>query len=101
MAELGKELERSGRAAIRVGVGLNTGEVLLGNIGSVDRMDFTAIGDVVNVADRLQSQALGGEVLMGPETARLLAAALPTEDLGERSVKGKDRPIRVLRLRLV
>jgi class 3 adenylate cyclase len=37
---------------------------------------------------------------MGLETARLLAAALPTDDLGERSVKGKDRPIRVLRLRL-
>jgi len=82
-------------APIRVGIGLNVGEVLLGNIGSEDRMDFTAIGDAVNVAARLQSMATGGEVLMSGAVAEHVRGLFPLEDRGRRPVRGRTQDIGV------
>ena len=56
----------------RFSIGLNSGPALVGNIGSEEFRNFTAIGDTTNVAARLQSLAGVGEIVVGPETARLL-----------------------------
>lgn len=85
--------------AIALGIGLNTGEVVIGNVGSEERMDFTAIGDAVNVADRLQSLALGAEILIGERTAALVRDRIELEDRGSIALKGRVAPERVYAVR--
>ncbi len=93
--------EATGKNPIDVGIGINTGEVLLGNVGSEDRMDFTAIGDAVNVADRMQSLARQGEILLGQGTAVLLDGRFALLDKGSQTVKGRRTPVHVHELVVV
>ena len=87
-----------GEAAIEVGIGVNTGEMVVGNIGDQKRMDFTAIGDAVNVADRLQSLAKGGETIIGSQTAELVRDRATLKDLGAQQVKGREGAVQVFRI---
>jgi adenylate cyclase len=78
-----------------IGVGLHYGEAWIGNVGDTDTKDFTALGDVVNVAARLQAQARGGEVLISEEVAGRLGerpAGVTTRDL---VLKGRHDPLTV------
>ena len=74
---------------IEVGIGVNTGEVVMGTVGSEERMSFTVIGDSVNVADRLQSIAAAGEVIVGSRTRALIENTFELEALGDRQLKGR------------
>lgn len=85
----------NGDAPIEVGIGINTGEMVVGNVGDQKRMDFTAIGDAVNVADRLQSLAKGVETLLGAETASLVSDRVTVIDRGSHPVKGRTAEVRV------
>jgi adenylate cyclase len=80
-----------------IGVGINRGEVIVGNIGSPRHLDYTVIGDTVNVASRLTSVARPGQVLVSAETVRDLPPpdGVSLEPLGEVTVKGKEEPIPV------
>ena len=84
----------------KIGVGLHTGETVMGNIGTIGRPDFTAMGDSVNIAFRLESQAKGAgkTILVGPELASLGAGIFELEDLGPMSLKGKNEKIQVFSL---
>ncbi|HKB51729.1 MAG TPA: adenylate/guanylate cyclase domain-containing protein [Solirubrobacterales bacterium] len=79
-----------------VGIGLDYGEAFVGNVGRRSLNDFTAVGDVVNVAARLQGEASGGEILVSGRLAKRLA-----EPLGERlelTLKGKAEPVVAYRI---
>ena len=78
----------------RFRIGINAGEALVGNIGSDEFRNFTAIGDTVNMAQRFQTLAEPGQVVTGPRTAARLGDAVSIEWLDEVRVKGKSEPVR-------
>ncbi len=93
--ELNKFLEHDLREPIRFGIGINGGEVIVGDIGYRDHMVFTALGDAVNVAARLQdmTKSLACEVVVSDEvraTAGLAADALPQHDV---EIRGRNEPM--------
>jgi adenylate cyclase len=75
---------------VEMGIGIDAGEAFVGNIGQRALYDFTAIGDVVNTASRLQAQAAGGEVVLSERVAEGLPAAIGTRV--ELQLKGKREP---------
>ena len=84
----------------RFSIGINSGPALVGNIGSDEYRNFTAIGDTANVAARLQNVASAGEIVIGPETARQLARAVDVTPLGSISVKGRTQLVEAFRVRV-
>jgi class 3 adenylate cyclase/FixJ family two-component response regulator len=97
--ELNAEAEARGVPALGMGIGVNTGTVIAGTMGGGGRLQYTVIGDAVNVAARLQGEAAAGEVLA---TAATVSAApdVPVEPAGTRQVKGRKEPVEVYRVRL-
>ena len=82
-------------AALGLGIGINTGEVVVGNLGSERKMDYTAIGDAVNLAKRLESIAERGQILLGEGAYCRAQADVPITELAPRQVKGKREVCRV------
>ncbi len=85
-------------ATPRFGIGINTGPALVGNIGSADFRNFTAIGDTTNIAARLQALAEPGRIVLGPVTAEKLGQTGEVASLGAVSVRGKSQPIEAFAL---
>jgi len=83
---------------VAFGVGINIGEGVVGNIGTADLMNYTVIGDVVNVAARLQGEARAGEVLISGPVYEQVASAVEVEELGSIHVKGRSQPISVFKV---
>ncbi len=94
---LGAELERTmGVPRLAVGVGLNSGPCLVGNLGSTQRFNYSVMGDTVNVASRLESLTKTYRVpILAGDATRLLAPGLPWLVLDEVAVKGRSAPVRV------
>ena len=86
--------EKIGRE-VAFGVGVNCGRAVVGNIGCETRMDYTAIGDTVNTAARLEGKALGGQVVISEDLKKRLGDRIITEPLGEMVLKGKAEPLAV------
>ena len=82
-----------------VGIGLNTGTVIAGAIGGGGRLEYTVIGDAVNVAQRLQSEAEGGEIVAAASTVAA-APDVACESIGPRTVKGREEQVEVFRVLL-
>jgi len=92
-AEEGLELE--------MGIGLNTGQVIAGNIGSQRRMKWGVVGDPINLAARLESFTVGSQILVSEHTLSLLAGRVETGEVQTIRAKGKREPIRCAYLRRV
>lgn len=90
-----------GRAALDIGIGINTGEMIAGNIGADTIMSYTVIGDNVNLGARLESlnKEFGTRILMSEATLRSLKQTYDVRPLGDVVVKGKTRPVKVFEVR--
>jgi class 3 adenylate cyclase/DNA-binding NarL/FixJ family response regulator len=95
------ELNRDGWGAdvseLGVGIGVNTGQVIAGTVGGGGRLEYTVVGDAVNIAQRLQSEADGGEIVASATTVAA-APGVPAESIGPRMVKGREEPVEVFRV---
>lgn len=95
MRELQAEWQELGAVKpLQMRIGINTGFCTVGNFGSEDRMDYTIIGSMVNLASRLQSQVDPGGILIGYETFALVKDDVATEEQSAVTVKGLAEPIR-------
>jgi hypothetical protein len=97
-AEFAAQLKATHGIDFRIRAGINSGPVMVGNVGSDLRYEYTALGDAVNVAARMQTAAQPGTVLVTEMTRRLTGDTFELDDLGEIEVKGKAEPIHVYRV---
>ena len=94
---LNEELEKENSLPIKVGIGLNTGEVVVGNMGSDQRFDYSCLGDAVNLAARLEGQSknYGVEIILGEETAVNMEKDFAMLELDRIAVKGKEEAVSI------
>jgi adenylate cyclase len=95
MKELNQEGTTRGWPDLRVGIGVNTGVVTAGNIGSPKRIDYTVIGDAVNVSSRLCSNAQPGQILISESTVAEVDGMFQLKSLDPLQLKGKSAPMPV------
>lgn len=93
LASLNQELLIEGFLPISIGIGLHTGEATIGYVGSNKRSEYTAIGDTVNLASRLESNALGGQVLLSDATAKACGGLLPLKQQQPITVKNRTQAV--------
>jgi adenylate cyclase len=89
----------AGRPEIGVGIGINYGEVFAGNIGSHRRLEYTVIGDAVNVANRLCSEAAPGEILVSEALCQVIKEPVEYEYLPEMALRGRTKSVQVYRIK--
>jgi class 3 adenylate cyclase/GTP-sensing pleiotropic transcriptional regulator CodY len=86
---------KAGHEAVPIGIGINTGEMIVGNIGCQRQMDYTAIGDNMNLASRICGVARGGQVLISHATYQMIRHDVVVNELAPVRVKGKAQPVQL------
>jgi len=99
LLSLNEELGKDGFGQISVGMGLHTGEATIGYVGSDKRSEYTAIGDTVNLASRLESNAGGGQILISDATASAAGSSLPLKAQEPLVVKNRVQPVNLFEVR--
>jgi adenylate cyclase len=95
VAELSRKRAREGKDPIAVGIGVSAGEAVAGTVGTEDRMEYTVIGDSVNLAARLESNAKPGQILISQRTHQKVDGLVNVRSLGAIRVKGKEEQVEV------
>ena len=96
MQKLNEELAAEGKKTMAVGIGINTGDCVVGNMGSTQRFDYTVLGDTVNLASRLEGQSgeYGFQIIVGTDTVKSLSG-YEIFELDLLAVKGKTQPVTI------
>lgn len=101
-AELNQRWLLAGREPFLLGIGLSTGEVAAALLGSDERLEYTLVGDTVNLASRLQDLARpGGSIVLSDPTLRALASPIECESLGRVLVKGRKTPVKAHKVQVI
>lgn len=95
MTTVNDDLRALGLSEIAIGIGINTGAVTVGYIGSRERTDYTAIGDTVNLAARLEKQARAGQIIISRFTLEAIGDKFPLRPCDQIRVKGKQEPVQI------
>jgi class 3 adenylate cyclase/tetratricopeptide (TPR) repeat protein len=98
LEEYGEKIRKECGVEFKMRVGLNSGPVIVGSVGDDLRMDYTAVGDTVNLASRMQTMARPGTVLVSADTHRMARDFFKFEPLGKVQVKGKEKPVEAYQL---
>jgi class 3 adenylate cyclase len=92
-SEINARWAEDGLPAFGLGLGLSTGEAAAALLGSAERLEYTLVGDTVNLSQRLQQLADRGETVLSEGTVKALSVAVDTVPLGSRQVKGRETPV--------
>ncbi len=92
--EVNRKRLQSFKEKIRIGIGINVGEAVVGNIGAKDRLDYTVIGDSVNLASRLEKIAKGGEILISEQVFKEANISFVCNEPTFVKLKGKEKPVK-------
>lgn len=95
---LAAEMEAKSGRKVGLGIGINCGEAVVGNIGTSKRMEYTAIGSTVNMASRLEGRAKAGEVIISPYVYERIKDRIEAESLGKQELKGIAEPVELYKV---
>jgi adenylate cyclase len=98
MRELQEKWKQEGKDILHIGIGINSGDMVVGNMGSSERMDYTVIGDNVNLGARLCSAAEGDQIIVSETTYEFVKGEIQAQKLEPISVKGKSHPISIYKV---
>lgn len=100
LGSLRKKWEDKGLPKLNIGVGISSGPMVVGNMGSLRRFDYTAMGDSVNLGSRLEglNKEYGSNIIISEETYKIAKGAIICRELDSVRVKGKDLPVRIYEL---
>jgi adenylate cyclase len=98
LAEFNNTRAAENQPPLRIGIGINTGNVITGSIGSTRALQYTAIGDAMNVASRLVNVASSGDIIISEDTYRHVAGRVEAQQLPPVKVKGKAEELKVYRV---
>lgn len=97
LKDFNMQQNRAGRPSFKIGIGLNTGEVVVGNIGSTQKLEYTCIGDAVNLASRLEglTKLYGVPIIVSEFTYERINFSIMARELDSVRVKGKEKPVKI------
>ena len=98
VADLNASRRHASLEPLNIGVGINSGEAIVGNIGTEERMEYTVIGDMVNVAQRLQAEAADGDIVISDNVLAPLQGHVTVHQTIETRLKGRRQPVRAHRI---
>jgi len=98
--ELRQQWRSAGETPLFNGIGINFGEVVVGNIGSPERLEYAVMGDTVNIASRVEglTKSLQADILITESLNAIIKDQVEVIDLGEQEIRGRDRPLRLYSL---